>query len=136
MFLKRFLADERGDFVEAALTLPIILLVTLGLVNMAMLGIAGINANNAANYGARRGSVAQRDATGIAAAATWEKINQAPLGSYRVSVMGGGSRGSRIAVLVSYEVPNFFGGLGAFFGRESAPVFHKQVVSYFRQEGW
>jgi len=136
MFLKRFLADQRGDFVQAALTLPVILLVTLGLVNMAMLGIAGINANNAANYGARRGSVAQQDATGIATSAAWEKINQAPVGTYSVSVMGGGSRGERIAVLVSYEVPNFFGGLGAFFGGETTPVFHKEVVSYFRQEGW
>lgn len=136
MLLKRFLADEHGDFVQAALTLPVILLVTLGLVNMALLGIAGINANNAANYGARRGSMAQRDVTSIAGAAAWEKINQAPVGTYSVSVAGGGGRGSRIAVQVSYQVPNFFGGLGTFFGRESSPMFEKEVVSYFRQEGW
>jgi len=136
MLIRRFLADQHGDFVQAALTLPVILLVTLGLVNMAMLGIAGINANNAANYGARRGSVAQQNAQEIAAAGAWEKINQAPVGSYSVSVMGGGGRGSRIAVLVTYQVPNFFGGLGSFFGRESTAVFQKEVVSYFRQEGW
>ena len=56
MFL-RLLHSRRGDeFAETAIVMPLIVLVTIALMNLTMAGFASVNANNAANYGARVGS--------------------------------------------------------------------------------
>ena len=53
--IRKLLRDLRGELDEAALVLPVLLLISLGLVNLGILGFAAINAGNAANYGARHG---------------------------------------------------------------------------------
>jgi uncharacterized Tic20 family protein len=44
--------------VEAVITFPILVLLTFSMINLVMAGFAAMAANNAANYGARIGSVA------------------------------------------------------------------------------
>ena len=134
---KRIDKYQQGQgLAEAAITLPVLLLVTLGLITLGLVGFAAVNASNAANFGARMGSTALAAPTSVAATHAWSKLNAAPVGTYTVSVSGGGSPGSLIYVQVSYEVPNYFSGLAAFFGVEAASTFSGSAVSYFRQEGW
>lgn len=128
--------NERGQsLAEAAIGFPVLLLITLGLINLAMYGFAGMNASNAANYGARQASVAQTDAQTVAYNSTQAKLNAVSVGTYTVSVSGGGGRGNLIQITVGYQVPNFFGGMAGFFSGESGEM-QGQTVSYFRQEGW
>jgi hypothetical protein len=127
--------DQRGEMAEAAVTLPIVMLAVLALVNLTIAGFASVNAANAANYGARVGSVNQESPAGVAVAAANQMISNAPIGDYEVTASGGGAPGSLLAVTVHWEVPNFFQGLMSLFGREMGD-FSGSAVAYFRQEGW
>ncbi len=64
--MRKILKDTRAEIEEAVFVLPVLLLVTFGLINLAMVGFAGLSAANAANYGARMASVAQANQAGIA----------------------------------------------------------------------
>jgi hypothetical protein len=78
------LRDRRGELDEAALVLPVLLLISLALINMAILGFAAVNAGNAANYGARMGSVAQSNPVVVAVASANQMLTAAPVGTYAV----------------------------------------------------
>ena len=134
--MSRLFRDRRAELDEAALVLPVLLLISIGLVNLAILGFAAINAGNAANYGARMGSVAQSDASGVAISSAYQMLSAAPVGSYTVSVAASGQPGDMLIVQVSYTVPNYFGGLAGLFGVNTPGNFTSTVTSYFRQEGW
>jgi hypothetical protein len=127
---------RRAELDEAAFALPLLLLVSLGLVNLALLGFAAINAGNAANYGARMGSVAQSAPAHAAIAAAQSKLSAVRVGSYAVSVSGDGQPGSLIRVQVTYRVPNYFGALARLFGLSTPAEFQGQANAFFRQEGW
>ncbi len=134
--MRKLLRDRRGELDEAALVLPVLLLISLALVNMAMLGFAAVNAGNAANYGARMGSVAQSNPAGVAIASANQMLAAAPVGTYAVSVSGSGLPGDMMTVQVRYTVPNYFGGLAGFFGVGTPANFTHSATAYFRQEGW
>lgn len=136
MIHQHFWRDRRGDLVEAAMTLPIMVLITLGLINLALAGIAGLHANNAANYGARRGSVAQTGSASVAASAAWEKLSAVRIGEYGVNVSASSGRGGTVNVQVSYRVPNYFASLAAFFGGGASAYIEGESISTFRHEGW
>jgi len=133
--LKAFLKDTRAEMAEAAITLPITLLVALAMINATLAGFTSVNAANAANYGVRVGSVVQGGSAGAAASAAHQAISIAPIGEYQVSASGGGRPGSVITVSVDWQFPNYFRGLLAFFGA-SADDFHGAATATFRQEGW
>jgi len=134
--MRKLLGDHRGELDEAALVLPVLLLISLGLVNLGILGFAAVNAGNAANYGARMGSVAQSNPTGVAAASAYQMLSAVGVGTYTVEVSGSGIPGDMMVVQVNYSVPNYFGGLASFFGVDTPGNFTSEVSSYFRQEGW
>lgn len=121
---------------EAAITLPVVLLVAFAMINLALAGFASVNAANAANFGARAGSVAQVNPAGVACGAAERAISNARIGEYQVAASGGGAPGAQIIVAVSWRVPNYFAGLAAFFGAGSSSDFNGIVHSSFRQEGW
>lgn len=136
MWLER-LRSKRAELDEAAFVLPVLLLVAIGLINLAILGFAAINANNAANYGARMGSVAQQNASGVAQSAAQEKLSAVRVGSYQVQVSGDSSPGGLLVVAVRYTVPNYIGGLAGWFGAASMPrEFTGTAQAHFRKEGW
>ncbi|HID62904.1 MAG TPA: hypothetical protein EYP49_09235 [Anaerolineae bacterium] len=100
--LLRLLHDERGaELLEAALTLPPVMLVTLAIINFGMVVYAGQMAQAAARHGARMGSVAQRNAAGIAAAEAGSFANGAfGLGNPQVSILApGGVVGLDLAIM-------------------------------------
>ncbi|NCP87799.1 MAG: hypothetical protein CO094_08365 [Anaerolineae bacterium CG_4_9_14_3_um_filter_57_17] len=126
----------RAELDEASFVLPVLLLVSIALVNLAMLGFAAMNANNAANYGARMGSVAATNAPGLALAAAKTKAETAKVGSYAYSVSGSDTPGSLMTISVAYTVPNYFGGLISMFGVSMPNTFQGVAQAWFRKEGW
>lgn len=134
--IQRFFDDQRGELAESVITIPIVLLVFLAIFNLALAGYASTAAQNAANYGARRGSVAQENPAGVAYGATAQSLDQTMIGEYSIGVAGGGGPGSDIIVEVAWQVPNYFSGLGAIFpGLPTGPLSGRSHAS-FRQEGW
>ncbi len=140
--LFRLLFNRQGDeFAQTAIAMPVIVLITIALMNIALMnltmaGFASVNANNAANYAARVGSVTQQGAGGAAYGAAQISISHAPIGKYSVAVSGGGFPGAQINVQVDWTVPNFIGGLMSFLGGSLSEDFHGTSASVFRQEGW
>jgi len=129
--------NRTGDeFAETAIAMPVIVLVSIALMNLTMAGFASVNANNAANYAARVGSVTQQGAGGAAYGAAETSIAYAPIGEYSVYVSGGGFPGAQINVQVDWHVPNYIGGLLSFLGGSVGDDFHGAASSVFRQEGW
>lgn len=135
--LFRLVSNRQGDeFAQTAIAMPVIVLITIALMNLTMAGFASVNANNAANYAARVGSVTQQGAGGAAYGAAQTSISHAPIGKYSVAVSGGGFPGAQINVQVDWTVPNFIGGLMSFLGGSLSEDFHGTSASVFRQEGW
>lgn len=134
--MRRFLRDCKAELDEAALSLPIILLVSLGLINMTLFGSAAVNAANAANFGARMGSVAQSNPMGYAVSAAQQKLSALPIGEYSISTGGNASVGGVMWVTVQYSVPNYFQSLAGLFGVSTPDDLSGSVTQYFRKEGW
>ena len=135
-WIKRLFNDQRAELDEAAFVLPVLLLVTFGLINLSMLGYASMAANNAANYGARVASVSVNNQAARAHSAASSMLNGVTVGDYAVSVAGSGTPGSIVRVQVQYSVPNYFQGLAGLFGVEAPETFTGSARSDFRQEGW
>ena len=135
--LRRIFSTRGDEFAETAIAMPVILLVTIALMNLTMAGFASVNANNAANYGARIGSVYQQNIGEASYNAAMQSVDYAKVGNYTVSVTGGGFPGAEINVTVTWDVPNLMGGLLSFIGGKSFSGDLKgAAVSTFRQEGW
>jgi len=130
------LGSRRAELDEAAFALPVLLLVSLALVNLAILGFAAVNAANAAEYAARVGSTALTNPSSAAYNAAAAKLSAVRVGNYTVSVTGGGAPGARVDVAVTYQVPNYFGGLARLFGVSLPGQFQGTARATFRQEGW
>ena len=137
LLVQDFLLDERADeFAETAIVLPVVMLATMGLLDLTMAGFASVNANNAANYGARIGSVTQRGAGSAAYAGAFSAISNAEVGEYDVGVAGGGHPGALITVRVGWEVPNHFAAITTLWGGSGDVRLAGEALSSFRQEGW
>lgn len=132
--LWRYLASRRGSMVENALTLPLMLLVTLALVNLALAAFASNSATNAAHHAARVAAVAQTDAQGRGLRAAQAVLAQAP-GSYQTTVEADFYSGGQVRVRVRWQVPNVFGGLMPFFGQPNRPL-QGEAWAQQRKEGW
>lgn len=128
--------SKRGAaMVEAAITLPVVVLLTFAMANLAMAWYAAVAASNAANFGARMGSVSQTDPIGTAVAAAQTRLDSISVGSYAISGSGGGFRGAQVNISVDWTVPNYIGGLMALVGGDPLN-FSGTALSSFRQEGW
>ncbi len=132
----RRMTNRRGDeFAESAIAFPLVVLLLVALFNMALAGFASVNAANAANHGARVGSVYQQGSAGAAYSAAMESISYAPVGSYQVSVSGGGFPGATLLVTVKWSVPNYMAPIVSFFGGSMGDL-GGTASATFRQEGW
>ena len=130
---------ERGAaLIELALTLPVVLLLTLMLIQFGVLAYAGSMAEQAARQGARVGSVAQVNPAGFAVAEaqrvayTGFAIGQPQV----VALAPGGVVGSELTLRVTYQVPNFVGRLAGLFTSLPTDAFAVSGTATFRREGW
>lgn len=138
-FLRNHSGRQRGQaLAEAAMILPVVLLAVLGLVNLGQAAYVANTAKNAAQYGARMGSVAQGNAVGLAVSAAQQQVAGAPGGgTYAVSVIApGGERGTTLALRVHWSVPNYIQGLLGLLGAGAPARWEGDADAYFRQEGW
>jgi hypothetical protein len=135
--LLALLFHKRGDeFAQTAIVMPILVFASIALMNLTMAGFASVNANNAANYGARVGSVHQQNPGSASYQAAMQSVSYAKIGEYSVRVTGGGFPGAQIQVAVTWNVPNFLSSLASFLGGSLDQDFTGTSVSVFRQEGW
>ena len=139
MFRHNLSRRDRGQaLTEAALILPVVLLAVLGLVNLGQAAFVANTAKNAAQYGARMGSVAQANVVGVAVNAAHQQVAGAPGGgAYAVTVIApGGERGTTLALRVHWSVPNYIQGLLGLLGTGAPAHWEGEADAYFRQEGW
>ena len=130
-------SSTRGTaMAEAAITLPVVVLLAFAMVNLAMAWYAAVAASNAANYGARVGSVTQSDPIGTAVAAAQVRLDTISVGTYAISGSGGGYRGAQVNIVVDWAVPNYIGSLITYIGGGGQMDFAGTALSTFRQEGW
>jgi hypothetical protein len=128
--------NRRGDeFAESAIAFPMVVLLLITLFNLSLAGFASVNAANAANHGARVGSVYQQGSAAAAYSAAMQSISYAPIGSYQISVSGGGFPGATILVSVKWTVPNYMAPIVSFFGGSMGALGGTSSAT-FRQEGW
>lgn len=124
------------ETIEAAATIPVMLLITAVIVQFGFAVYSQQAVQNAANYGARMGSVAQGCRSCVAQSAAAEAAAQSGLISPSVSILApGGTVGSTLKVQVTAHVPNLIGPLAAFFGGSGAEM-TVEADSTFRAEGW
>jgi len=130
--MKLLMHRRASEMTEAAITLPIVLMVFLAIVQFGIVVYGSQMAKEAARHGARVGSVVQTNPAGAAAAAAYSFAQSAlPIGDPQVQILApGGVVGTELRVRVTYRIPNLVGGL-----IPSGPyeVFGEATA---RQEGW
>lgn len=131
-----FLRQTAGDMVESALTLPLMALLTLALVNLALVGHARAAAQHAAHFGARMGSVALADAEGEARQAAGAMLDACLCEAQVTNVSGADAPGGEVIVTVEWTVPSFLGSLLSVFGGAAPEQFTGAVTAAYRKEGW
>ncbi len=128
---------QRGESIsEFAVSVILIILMFLGMLQISAYLWATSIVQNAAEYGARAGSVAQGGAGGTyAASAAKASLSGAPLVSnVQVEILApGGVVGDMVKIRVSADIPLFMPA-GASLGL--GDLRHVQAVATFRQEGW
>ena len=129
--MRRFLRGQRGvETLEAAVTLPLMVLILLTIVEFGWAVYAQQVAQEAARHGVRMGVVSQGNAAGAAASAAAQYASNGALQGAQVSVLApGGVVGTTLRVRVRYEVPHFLGFLGL-------PPLVVTGEAEGRQEGW
>ena len=131
------LRDTRGqNMAEAALTLPLLVLLVLALVNLALLGYSRVAAVTAADYAARVAAVSQDDPIGRAVDAARTVLDRAGVGDYAVTVVADPTPGGVVQVRVRYETPNLIAGLTRAFGVTLPDPLAGEAVSSRYKEGW
>lgn len=131
--LWRFLRCRRAasGFAQAAMVIPLMAILTVAMISFGGAAFVANVATNAANHGARVGSVYQQGAAAAAFSAATQSARSQSIGQYAVTVAGGGRAGSIITVRVDWRFPNILGGLIGM-----GPYFSGNTMSTFRQEGW
>ena len=128
-------SSSKGDMVEAAVTMPLLLLVTFALINFALVGHARNSAQNAANHGARVGAVTASGA-GSAARQEAERLMANCFCTYSVTVSAANTPGGTVTVDVAWTVPSYMDGFLQVMGGSAPGDFSGTVSASHRKEGW
>ncbi|MCE2467274.1 MAG: pilus assembly protein [Caldilineaceae bacterium] len=128
-------SSSQGDMVEAAVTMPLLLLVTFALINFALVGHARNSAQNAANHGARVGAVTASGA-GSAATQEAERLMANCFCTYSVTVSAANAPGGTVTVAVAWTVPSYMDGFLQVMGGSAQGDFSGTVSASHRKEGW
>lgn len=124
-------------FAETAFALPVLLLITLSMIQLSIVAWGANAATNAARHGARMASVVQGGgAAGVARAMAAQAIaSEYPIGEADVQVLApGGAPGSVLTVRVTVQAPNLLAPLMGIFGLPTS--WQVSGEASFRQEGW
>jgi hypothetical protein len=125
------------EVIEAAATLPVMLLILVALVNLGFAVYARQAVQNAAAYGARMGSVAQDCRACAAYSAASGAVAGSLVRNASVQILApGGTVGSILRIRVTGEVPNLMGPLMALNGGGGGGPIVVSAEATFRAEGW
>lgn len=127
--------QKGSSIVEFAASVLMVLLMFLGMLQFGAYLWASSIVENAANYGARAGSVAQACPACEASSAAQRALEGQPIiRNPSVTILApGGVVGSTVRIRVSAEIPLFLPA-GDALGLEG--LTHIQAEATFRQEGW
>ena len=131
--------DRRGsNMAEAAITLPVVMLVLMAVLNVSIAGAASVAASQAANYGARIGAVSTHNSALAAfTAANYAMENSGLHTGYSVDwpIVTEGDNGGYSFVAVHWTVPFYFSGLCRLFGG-NCKDFSGTGTATWKKEGW
>jgi hypothetical protein len=132
------LTDKRAaNMAEAAISMPVVLLILVFALNVSRAGYAAMAARNAANYGARVGAVAGTNARSYAESAAKASLAQSGVSGdfpVEVTILGSG-RGTVVMVTVGWSSPTIMAGICSLFGEGCPKEFSGEARSAWRREG-
>jgi Flp pilus assembly protein TadG len=132
----KILKDKRKglEVLEAVITLPVMIAILLSVINLSLVVYGKQAVEDAAEYGARMGSVAQSAPAIYASAYAQKSINaKGVVQNPKVTILAASANaGSLLTVNVSGEIPNV---IGEFIPGLPSP-FKVNGQASFRKEGW
>jgi Flp pilus assembly protein TadG len=131
-------SDKRGaEIAEAAVALPVVILVLFFVINGMLAGYTAMVAAAAANEGARAGSTARTNPEQWASAAIEDAIKRYNgAGTFTFSVNADEEPGGAVTVMVAWSYPSILSGLCNYF-RGICPKYFGGVTTVTRKrEGW
>ena len=133
----RGLGRERGSSsIETAIVFPVMMLLTITIIQFGTLVYARQSAEEAARYGVRMGVVDVGNPSAGAVAAASDYASKALPWGYHVAVEApGGVVGSVLRIRVTTQPPNILGPLMGFFGG-GGNGYLITAVAEGRTEGW
>jgi hypothetical protein len=132
------LSDVRaGNMAEAAISMPVVLLILVFAFSVSRAGYAAMAARNAANYGARVGAVAGDNARAYAESAAKVSLAQSGVtGDFPIeATLIGSGQGSLVSVKVGWSSPTILSGICPLFGGGCPKEFRGEAKSVWRREG-
>ncbi|MBN1438040.1 MAG: pilus assembly protein [Anaerolineales bacterium] len=132
------LTDHRASsMAEAAISMPVVLLVLMFAINASLAAYTGVAAANAVNYGARIGSVTRENAEQWAKEAVKRAWDQSGAGgAFSYSVLVGERPNGVVMVTGRWSYPTILSGLCEVFGGSCPSNFQGTVTAVYRKEGY
>ena len=132
------ISDKRGaEMAEAAVALPVVILVLLFVINGSLAGYTAMAAAGAAAEGARAGAAAREDPGLWASAATAAALQRTGLaGSFTYSVNVDEEPGGAVKVMVAWSYPSVLSGLCRAVGGDCPDHFSGVTTATRKREGW
>jgi Flp pilus assembly protein TadG len=132
------LRERRGaEMAEAAITLPVVVLVLIFVINGASAGYTAMAAANAANYAAKVGAQAWEHAEEWASAAVVDAMRKSHAGGgYSYAVMVADYPGGAVKVTVTWSYPSMLSGLCRLVGGDCPKYYGGTVTATRKREGW
>ena len=109
--MRSFIAGRKGNVIEEALVLPLVLILTFGLITLAQAGYVATTAATAANAAARVAAVSQENPVGKGRSEA-DAILHSAVGHYHVAVTADSNPGGQVTVRVRWSSTNFVSGFG------------------------
>lgn len=137
--MKRGMLTDRSasNMAEAAISMPVVLLVLMFAINASLAVYTGVAAANAVNYGARIGSVTREQPEQWAKEAVERAWDQSGAGgSFAYSVLVSERPDGVVLVTGNWSYPSILSGLCAYFGGSCPLNFQGSVSAMYRKEGY
>ncbi len=122
---------------EAAVALPVVILVLMFVINGMLAGYTAMVAANAANEGAQAGAMAKTNPEQWASAAVTDALERSRTGgTFTFSVKADKEPGGAVKVMVAWSFPSVLSGLCNYFGGNCPNHFGGVTTVTRKREGW
>ncbi|MBN1439696.1 MAG: pilus assembly protein [Anaerolineales bacterium] len=126
-----------SNMAEAAISMPVVLLVLMFTINIALASYTAIAAAGAVNYGARIGAVTREQPEQWAKAAVEKAWGQSGAGgSFAYSVLVSERPDGVVLVTGNWSYPSVLSGLCRYFDGSCPLNFQGTVAAMYRKEGY